>query len=717
MINQREMKLGIAEAAKTAQSDLAKFVFDKANYDKFTTIFSTKPPTALVIELNKIKNSPSDLEQFKKIINKQKEYPELFALPPNKWFEILINGNIYEEDLKGIFTTGSLMSKVLQTIDKLPDTFEKGQLLHYLGTTPDIDGKEIIQFLKSVKCPAMIESELKQSFLKLHQLLREKANNMVTTSMELQLKVHSPLNLEPRTQAMQNLIRECIFHAQDKLLIKLIDIGANDAKSTVAKFVFNPNNIEKTGALLTVKRPKELVAQLNKENISKEQLDQLNIISSNQREYASLFKLPAEKWFDILIHEKIESEDLLALIGSSDVLEGAISGALNEIKEFPTILDRARVLYYLTISKDDSDLQIKSFLQTLHLPKTTIESFQNTFLHLHHILHNVREPLVHEGPFQTVLARPATEGILRIHPPEPLADDLKPEVKAALEKKNEQTIKNNEARINAALRIMKECVTNMLDKTVRKLSTVELKKFQEEQSELYAKQLDEEAAKQLNQLEHGELSARSVPESKMPIGSHQLIFISGDQGADTFEMLFREISRDPSLFLSRMDLDNIAAEEQVSAPSPAPGTASSTPIQSAFNTPPVHRLSPFLLQHYGQPTGSEMNPYAPLRLRDLKASFAHSNNNQNPSSSSNTILRSLSPLHPPSEIKREIKQEIKSDSMVQNTAEDDWQAESLISQQEALLRFYKESKSVPEDKIDDNHEILDIDGQRFMLHK
>lgn len=720
MISQREKKIEEASILSAAKSELAKFVFDPGNHEKFKPLFAIKSPKTLVKELNEKKISQSDLEQFKKIISKQGEYIDLFALPPNQWLDILLNDGIQDADLQELFGKKGLVRQVLTAINTLPDPYEKTQLLHYLASTPDISGKEIVHYLQSKKLLTPYEANLKNAFLRLHQLLREdpKVHGVATTSIELLLKKINPQNIEKRINATQNLMRECIMNARNNEILKLIAAHAKEAKSALAKFVFDANNIEKIGALFTIKPPNELIADLNKQNISNELLNQLNILSSNQKEYSYLFKLSPDKWFSILTQEKTEAEDLIALIGSPEYVEGAITCILSEINELPEMLDRARAFNYILNSKSETDLQIQDFVYTLQLPAQSLEQFKINFLHLHHILHNVREPVVHEGPFQSVLARPATAGILRINPPEPPSDDLKPDERALTEKKNKETVKKNEARIKAALRIMKECVNYLLDRTVAKLTQEELRNFQDEQSELYARQLDEEMAKELNQQEHGELSARSIPETKRS-ADFTRIFLS-HRITPTDMMLMSRFLRNsmipettPFEELSRNTVWPVRDEENspeiklnpLPHPIASPSRLPSSLYHSLHHPLPLQNQSSLRLVDTNQ-LNEQKQP------QETTAPGAPENKN---AFSFRTILRSLpqSPLSQTQENKQEIKQRA---AESKESYDYSFVSEDLLSQQEAILRSIKESKP-PEQKIPDGFEVIVVDGQRLMRHK
>lgn len=509
MINQRE-STAIADAAKEAKSNLAKFFFE--NQEKFKALFAIKPPMRLVTELNAKYHSKADMEQLETIIAKIPEHVELFTLPPQKWLDILINGNIYDEDLNKIrqlLSAKGSLSTLINMINQVPDVFERGQLLHYLANSSDADYKEVEHFLKKIHSSEINNNSFKLLYLKCQTLLREPIKNSSTPSV-----IESILNLthgdDPETneiiaariKAAQNVLRQWVALSHDKVLLQQIETGAKFATSEVAKYVFNPNNREKMAAIFTTMPPEILVAELNDETISQDKLNQLDAISSNKDEYPLLFKLKPKKWLKILTHEKIEAQDLTSLIGADGM--GAVSGLLDEINTLPNALTRASAFYFLLHSPYVNEIvefyqtftninqiyilyqilnKIHAFYRTLGLP----EENKDSFIGLHHVLYNLPEYIKQGSPMECYLTqRTSVESVLGITPPEPPKSFAQPEEIAAFE----QLKKNNKARAHAALKITKACVETLLAQSKLQLTPEQRKQFVDEQDKLKAMQLD-----------------------------------------------------------------------------------------------------------------------------------------------------------------------------------------------------------------------------------
>ncbi len=264
---------------------------------------------------------------------------------------------------------------------------------------------------------------------------------------------------------------------------QIIEQAASSARSDLAKYVFDTKNRANFNKLFAAKSPVTLIHELNTIKITPDQFRQFQIFTENQNEYAELFDLPPTEWLDILIKEKINGEDLAALIGSTEMLEGAVSGILNLIEEkVSDPVKKVKIYFYLNHSADATDNEIKAFFEKVGFKDASI-------FPLHHILHNVREQSG-DG------TRPATEGILRIQP----ADAEVPD---------------NKARLQAALRILHACVDNHYNKALIQLTPTARINLQIEQDAFLAKQLDRVTANKVNQELNGELSARNIPEEHL----------------------------------------------------------------------------------------------------------------------------------------------------------------------------------------------------------
>lgn len=563
----------IAQAAKEAKSTLAKFVFDPVNSEKFKALFTIKSPTLLVTELNDEKVFRADTAQLKSIFANQKIIPALFALPPEKYFRILFQEKIEIDDLLSLIGPNGMLTTLLNQIDAIPDAFEKGKILHFLNYNSNASEAEINQFLKTINIPKSNKDLFNSFFMLLYSIARETHTNeegdSLTPEIEAFLGTQSPPSSteQARISAILRVIKECLADRYDKILLGLIDKGKDEAKTTLAKFVFNPDNREKIKALFTTKSPLLLVHELNEmKDIDQSKLDQLNVIISNQKDYDLLFKLPPEKWLQILIQEKTETQDLIALIGSGKAFDGAVSGILNAIDELKDPLDKARIFHYLNNSAKDKKAAINKFLSTLNSPKENIESFKTSFHQLHRILHKNKETFgFGDG---SSIKRSPIGGLLCIKQPEPPSFDLKPEEIIALEKKNENIIKNNAARIKAALRIIRECISDKFNKAVLQLNKTQLKTLQDEQSELLVKQMTTK-----NNDNEDELEPQDFPQAiEAPFA--------------TPAELKREYLRAMLVFL-------LEAEERDAIPSAAPVIMHSHALSSPVESPSDYDENPF----------------------------------------------------------------------------------------------------------------------------
>lgn len=252
-----------------------------------------------------------------------------------------------------------------------------------------------------------------------------------------------------------------------------IEKAAQSATSNLAMYVFDNKNRSYFDKLLATKSPAKLVLELNKINPNPDKFKQFQIFTSHQNEYAELFDLPPAQWMTILLEEKINGDDLAALIGSSDMFEGAVSGRLNEIEEkIADPIKKAKIFFYLNHSPNATPEEINAFFKKIGFEDDGI-------LFLHHILHNVFESSNNEDLISTT-TRFATEGILRIRP---VGSDVTPEKKAEIEL-------DNKARVKAALRILQACVDNHYNKALKQLSDAERIIMQLENDEFLANQLN-----------------------------------------------------------------------------------------------------------------------------------------------------------------------------------------------------------------------------------
>ena len=494
MINQRE---SIETAHNEAKSNLAKFIFDPKNRMAFEKILQCKPLTKLVAELNSKQYPKDDFNELESITAEWKNHLVLFALPPEKLLDIIRKGGLEKENLtlirplleeKGVFNT--LFKNILQ----VEDLHERGKLFFVLANSSDMHEREILHFLSSIRS-AMNTPLFKQQYLECYRLLKSPSiNQSQQPEIEQLLNYqHRRLNtketndlVDQQINTTQTILKEWVNVLLKQTLLKLIEAGKKNATSNVARFVFDRNNLEKMAGVLTHFPMNRLLDELNALNVTKEKLDQLDIFSSNQSEYALLFKLPPLVWLKILIEEKIEAQDLTSLIGSDGM--GAVSGLLDELNELPDLLDRARTFNYLLHSKNESDDDIAFFFQTLGLPDTNKDSF----FRLHHIVHNLEEYTNEEekNHFETAVPhRSAIECVLGITPPDVPHFSLPDEKRNEIEIKNKKTIDDNNARIRSALRITRECVKMLLNKSKLALDSIQLEKFENAHHALLAKEL------------------------------------------------------------------------------------------------------------------------------------------------------------------------------------------------------------------------------------
>lgn len=244
-----------------------------------------------------------------------------------------------------------------------------------------------------------------------------------------------------------------LTRGKEALLNLEIKQAEKNATSELAKYVFNPENYKIFKTLISTKTPTVLLKELNEKKISDEQIQQFKTVTSHHDVYKTLFELPPEQWFSILMEEKTSGEDLVSLIANDYM--GAFSGVLDSTLELPNKETCVKALFFLKSSPHADAKQIKTFLNTIQYPRASQESF----IALHPIFHNT---VVEQkaGGF-LVSKRPATEVFLRIDANHADAE---------------------QARVHAALRIMRECINYHHDKVLFSLP-------QEIQKEIKAEEL------------------------------------------------------------------------------------------------------------------------------------------------------------------------------------------------------------------------------------
>lgn len=577
----------LTQAEAKAQSLLAKWVFDPKNRSFFQALFASKPPMELVTQLNDEKISPNTtLEKIQNLISNQSAIPKLFDLPAEQWLQIIIQENILLEDMFLLIGRYGIFYNLFNEINSLPSAELKAKVLNVLNRAQYISSAEVNQLFNTLPLTKDKIELFKNIFEFAFQMLKEPTLDLDGNPCTPQIDsfLGSDAKQQSRSNGALRVIKECVKDSYKNVILKLIAEGQAKATSNLAKFVFNPDNLEKISCVLTIKSPQELVKDLNKINISQATLEQLNVITSNQHEYLSLFKLPVEKWFKILIEENIQTEDLLALIGSGEVLEGAASGMINEINLLKNPKDRAWAFYYLNNSKKDNKEDILAFLSTLHLPedKEVAKAFQDSFISLHKIVNNTIVETKHfDG---TVLKSKAMEDLIRLKKfelsPEELVTletikDKKRKLMAenssisdskqhknlelttdealmidTIEKRRKDLTQYNENRTKAVLRIMHECIEDNYEKACLEINKEELNKFLEElnlfcikQREKDKQKIDEEKAREIDLELNGQHNTRLM--GHLPGQFSQIIFLPNSfdpQNLDSFRNILREMN-------------------------------------------------------------------------------------------------------------------------------------------------------------------------------
>ena len=91
---------------------------------------------------------------------------------------------------------------------------------------------------------------------------------------------------------------------------EFIESAQNEARSELAKFIFDPKNRDPFNKILAWKPPGKLVAELNAESYPQEDLNELKAITLDWKKHRELFALPPEKLLGLILKKGLLQENL-----------------------------------------------------------------------------------------------------------------------------------------------------------------------------------------------------------------------------------------------------------------------------------------------------------------------------------------------------------------------------------------------------------------------
>lgn len=230
-----------------------------------------------------------------------------------------------------------------------------------------------------------------------------------------------------------------------------IESAQKEAKSDLAKFIFDPKNREAFYKILNFKPASRLVAELNAEShYPQDDLNELKTITADWKIHRELFALPPEKILDIILKRGLLQENL-NLIRPLLEEKGAFNNLFRNILRIDDLHEQAKLFHRLANSSEMHEREIKHFLYTIRTPINNFQ-FKEQYLRCYSLLKKTNRNNSTQPPIETLLNYQSRNS-------------------------NDETVNELvDQQINAAQTILKEWINILLKQTLIKLmKSVDLK--------------------------------------------------------------------------------------------------------------------------------------------------------------------------------------------------------------------------------------------------